>query len=116
MSDGFQPVSFGELQFPATYLIDYVRVYQRKGQFNLGCSPKDMPTEDYINDHINAYTNPNLTTWEAAGYSFPRSSMDEVRSFTYLKHQYSRIRLHREVVSTAFGLECSKAAGLLALH
>jgi len=26
-----------------------------------------MPTKDYIDRHINAYTNPNLTTWAAAG-------------------------------------------------
>lgn len=76
MSPGFQPVRYEALTFPAKYLIDYVRVYQRKDQINVGCSPKDMPTEDYINDHINAYSNPNLTLWADAGYSYPKSSMD----------------------------------------
>lgn len=77
MSPGFQPINFAELIFPTKYLIDYVRVYQRKDRVNVGCSPKNMPTHDYIQDHINAYTNPNLTLWEDAGYAFPRSSMDE---------------------------------------
>ncbi|KAG1740100.1 glycoside hydrolase family 16 protein [Suillus occidentalis] len=30
--------------FPGEMLIDYMRVYQRKGQMNVGCSPKDYPT------------------------------------------------------------------------
>ena len=36
--------------------IDYVRVYQRKGQTNTGCNPKDYPTADYIKNHLQAYT------------------------------------------------------------
>lgn len=31
----------------------------------------DYPTKDYINRHINAYSNANLTTWAAAGTSPP---------------------------------------------
>jgi beta-glucan synthesis-associated protein KRE6 len=42
--------------FPAEYKIDYVRVYQRTGQTNTGCSPRDYPTADYINNHLEAYT------------------------------------------------------------
>ena len=30
--------------FPSEFLIDYVRVYQRKGHTNIGCDPKDYPT------------------------------------------------------------------------
>lgn len=44
------------MEFPAEMLVDYVRVYQRKGSENVGCSPKDYPTEDYINRHQDAYT------------------------------------------------------------
>ena len=50
-------------------------MYQKEGQKNIGCSPSKMPTAAYIDEHINAYTNPNLTTWELAGYSYPRNSM-----------------------------------------
>jgi beta-glucan synthesis-associated protein KRE6 len=43
------------MEFPAQMLIDYVRVYQRKGQTNIGCDPKDYPTADYIARHPEAY-------------------------------------------------------------
>ncbi|EJD38907.1 beta-glucan synthesis-associated [Auricularia subglabra TFB-10046 SS5] len=61
---------------PAELLIDYVRVYQRADAPDsaVGCDPPDYPTLDYINAHLNAYTNPQLTTWARAGYSFPRNS------------------------------------------
>jgi hypothetical protein len=71
MSDNFQKVDFANLPFPAEYLIDYVRVYQRPGIGVMGCDPADHPTAQYIADHANAYANPNLTTWEGAGYTFP---------------------------------------------
>jgi len=41
--------------FPSEYLIDYVRVYQRKDEVNIGCDPSDFPTAKYINDHLEAY-------------------------------------------------------------
>ena len=44
------------MEFPALMLIDYVRVYQRNGQTNVGCSPPNYPTADYINNHLDAYT------------------------------------------------------------
>nr|ODN86871.1 glucosidase [Cryptococcus depauperatus CBS 7841] len=72
MSNGFQTVDFAHLQTPAEMLVDYVRVYQRP-EGKLGCDPKDRPTADYIERHLNAYSNPNLTTWDAAGYTFPVS-------------------------------------------
>jgi len=63
MSENFGAIS-PELQFPAHFLIDYVRAYQPKGQKDVGCSPNGFPTTDYINTFIDAYNNPNLTTWE----------------------------------------------------
>lgn len=42
--------------FPSEMLVDYVRVYQRAGQTNIGCDPPDYPTTDYINSHYEAYT------------------------------------------------------------
>ncbi|PVG00271.1 putative KRE6-glucan synthase subunit [Serendipita vermifera] len=74
MSPGFQGQDFSKLKFPAEMWVDYVRVYQREGNEDYSCSPDHHPTEDYINSHIEAYTNPNLTTWEQAGYTFPRNS------------------------------------------
>ncbi|THH03311.1 hypothetical protein EW145_g6360 [Phellinidium pouzarii] len=63
MSTNFATVELDALPFPATMLVDYVRVYQKKGSKNIGCDPEDFPTADYINTYIEAYTNPNLTTW-----------------------------------------------------
>ncbi len=91
MSPGFQGQDFDRLVFPNKMLVDYVRVYQRKGHEDWSCSPKHHPTEEYINEyvnlsditsaaltrcpsHLNAYTNANLTTWDQAGYAFPRNS------------------------------------------
>ena len=56
MSSGFQTVDLTTLNFPAELLVDYVRVYQRKGQQNIGCDPAARPTAQYINDHLSAYT------------------------------------------------------------
>ena len=60
--------------------VDYIRVYQPSNAINIGCNPKDFPTEAYINKYVDfflvisfnigrslryieAYSNPNLTTW-----------------------------------------------------
>ena len=92
MSPSFQGQDFKNLKFPAKLYVDYVRVYQREGSVNTGCDPKTRPTASYINEyvlkvfpyskytnlfsrHITAYTNPNLTTWEQAGQTFPRNSL-----------------------------------------
>lgn len=55
MIANWQTINLASMIFPAEFLIDYVRVYQRKGHTNVGCSPKDYPTEDYINNHEDAY-------------------------------------------------------------
>ena len=85
--------------FPAIMQVDYVRVYQRKGQTNIGCDPADYPTKTYIDNHPDAYSSmyscsalclnrplirlllsdPNLTFWSqpqpvGAGYSWPKNS------------------------------------------
>jgi len=76
-SNAFQAINFREITFPATFAIDYVRIYQRDDlPQSVTCDPASHPTHDYIQRHINAYTNPNLTTWEQAGSTFPRSSQD----------------------------------------
>ncbi|KAF5329451.1 hypothetical protein D9619_009169 [Psilocybe cf. subviscida] len=63
LSLGFGVVDFQNLIFPATMSVDYIRVYQPSDAINIGCDPRDFPTTDYINTYIEAYTNPNLTTW-----------------------------------------------------
>jgi len=63
MSTNFGPVDLEHLPFPVTLKVDYVRVYQDPDRINYGCDPEDFPTQTYINQYIEAYTNPNLTTW-----------------------------------------------------
>ncbi|KAG0146830.1 hypothetical protein CROQUDRAFT_43782 [Cronartium quercuum f. sp. fusiforme G11] len=77
ISNKFQIIEWEKLKFPATMYVDYVRIYQKDGHTNIGCSPKNMPTEDYINRHLGAYTNPNFTTWKEAGYTFPKNKLKD---------------------------------------
>ena len=74
MSTNFGFVDLDHLTFPATMKVDYIRVYQPSGSINIGCDPEDYPTAAYIEQYQEAYTNPNLTTWDQAGYTFPRNS------------------------------------------
>ncbi|KAG8899650.1 hypothetical protein FRB99_006518 [Tulasnella sp. 403] len=75
ISESFQPVDVTTLHLPAELKFDYIRVYQKKGQVNVGCDPDSHPTAKYIQDHINAYTNANLSSWAMAGYTFPKNSL-----------------------------------------
>ena len=49
-------IDLSTMVFPAEMLVDYVRVYQRAGETNIGCDPPDYPTADYINRHYEAYS------------------------------------------------------------
>ncbi|KZP04726.1 glycoside hydrolase family 16 protein [Athelia psychrophila] len=43
--------------------------------YDYDCDPDDFPAADYINQYIEAYTNPNLTTWkDDYEQPFPKSS------------------------------------------
>ena len=75
MSRNFGEVDLDHLTFPTTMKIDYIRVYQDPDHINYGCDPDDFPTQAYINTYIEAYTNPNLTTWrDDYGQPFPNNS------------------------------------------
>ncbi|WVF69912.1 hypothetical protein IAT40_004696 [Kwoniella sp. CBS 6097] len=75
MSNNFQAVDFANLVWPNYVRIDYVRLYQRTDHGSLGCDPEDYPTADYISRHSNVYSNPNFTTWEGAGNTFPKNKL-----------------------------------------
>ncbi|GAA5893705.1 hypothetical protein JCM6882_007884 [Rhodosporidiobolus microsporus] len=77
ISDSFQTIDYRHLQFPAVMKISSVRIYQQEGKENMGCDPKSHPTSKYIEDHLNAYSNPNLTTWHQAGYEFPKNRLKD---------------------------------------
>jgi beta-glucan synthesis-associated protein KRE6 len=49
ISENFGTVDFDHLTFPTVMSVDYIRVYQPKGQINVGCDPSEFPTQAYIN-------------------------------------------------------------------
>ena len=65
MSTGFSAVNLTGIAttLPATMRFDYVRIYQRPDSVSVTCDPPDYPTTEYINNHMEAYTNPNKTHW-----------------------------------------------------
>jgi len=74
MSRNFGDVDLEHLVFPSIMRVDWIRVYQPKGAINIGCDPPNFPTEAYINEYLEAYTNPNLTTWrDDFGQPFPKN-------------------------------------------
>ncbi|KAF8641999.1 hypothetical protein AX16_009721 [Volvariella volvacea WC 439] len=75
MSENFGTVDLAHLIFPAIMRLDYIRVYQRRDAINVGCDPDEFPTQAYIDQYIEAYTNPNLTTWQDDyGQPLPKNS------------------------------------------
>lgn len=77
ISNAWSKVDLESIEFPVYMDIDYVRIYQPKEKENLTCDPIKFPTSEYINKHMNAYTNANLTSWKQAGYEFPKYSLDQ---------------------------------------
>ncbi|EPQ53587.1 glycoside hydrolase family 16 protein [Gloeophyllum trabeum ATCC 11539] len=77
MSTDFTPVvDVDHIPFPVHMTIDWIRVYQPKDSINIGCDPQDFPTQAYINQYMEAYTNPNLTTWTGDfGQPNPKNSL-----------------------------------------
>ncbi len=75
MSYNFGNIDLAHLPFPVHLRIDYIRVYQPENAVNVGCDPPDFPTAKYINQFIDAYTDPNLTTWRGDfGQEWPKNS------------------------------------------
>ncbi|EJU00032.1 glycoside hydrolase family 16 protein [Dacryopinax primogenitus] len=77
ISPSFGAIDFADLVFPTWMLVDYVRVYQKPGSKNIGCDPPDHPTANYIAEHPDVYNNPNITTWEQAGQTFPKNRLKD---------------------------------------
>lgn len=75
ISNNWAYIDWPSLNFPVTMRIDHVRIYQPEDEINVTCDPEDYPTYQYIQDHLNAYENVNLTSWEDAGYSFPKNKL-----------------------------------------
>jgi hypothetical protein len=70
--ENWQVIKLETMLFPAEMLVDYVRVYQRDGETNIGCNPSDFPTTDYINAHYEAYASEFVSCFCSARASPPR--------------------------------------------
>ncbi|THU81776.1 glycoside hydrolase family 16 protein [Dendrothele bispora CBS 962.96] len=76
LSENFGAIDYDHLTFPTVMSVDWIRVYQHEGKMNLGCDPPEFPTAAYINTYMEAYTNPNHTTWiDDFGQSFPKNRL-----------------------------------------
>ncbi|KAK6459931.1 beta-glucan synthesis-associated, partial [Scheffersomyces coipomensis] len=75
MSNSWAYIDWPSLVFPATFSIDYVRVYQPANATNVGCDPIDYPTYDYIQQHLNIYYDNNITSFTDGGYTFPKNTL-----------------------------------------
>jgi len=60
-SHSWVQIDYAQLVFPAVMRVDYVRWYQKKGSEMVTCDPPGYETTKYIEDHPEAYTNPNFT-------------------------------------------------------
>lgn len=75
ISNNWAYIDWPSIQFPNEMRVDFVRIYQPPDLIDMTCDPADYPTYDYIQDHLNAYENVNLTSWKDAGYEFPKNKL-----------------------------------------
>lgn len=75
LSNNWAYIDWPSIHFPSTMQVDYVRIYQPPGNISMTCDPANFPTTNYINAHLNAYMNVNLTSWAGAGYKYPRNKL-----------------------------------------
>lgn len=75
ISNSWAYIDWPSIHFPNMLHVDYVRIYQPEDDINMTCDPDDYPTADYIDNHQEAYYNPNATTWAEAGFSAPKNKL-----------------------------------------
>ncbi|KAK4695101.1 beta-glucan synthesis-associated protein KRE6, partial [Lecanoromycetidae sp. Uapishka_2] len=83
MSTGFSALNLTGIAttLPATMRFDYVRIYQESGSTSVTCDPSGYETTGYINDHMDAYTNPNKTQWHQTNHPWPKNTfIDKCKS------------------------------------
>ena len=68
-------IDWPSLVWPSHLRFDHVRIYQPSDAISITCDPKDYPTYDYIQNHLDVYTNPNITTWDDTDYEWPKNKL-----------------------------------------
>jgi len=63
---------FGPLIFPTR-----VRIWQDEDckDCSVTCDPPGYPTTKYIEDHLEAFMNPNLTNWASTKHKWPKNTL-----------------------------------------
>jgi beta-glucanase (GH16 family) len=62
--------------FPMYLKIDYIRLYQDTSAMSIGCDPASHPTKQWIEDHIDDYTNSKNPDTSVSGMAFCTSNAD----------------------------------------
>lgn len=75
VSNSWAYIDWASINFPSHMRVDSIRIYQPPDEINMTCDPEDYPTYNYIEDHLDAYMNPNMTSWTKAGYKIPRNKI-----------------------------------------
>ncbi|MCJ1476534.1 hypothetical protein MMC13_005200 [Lambiella insularis] len=77
MSNSFSALNLTGIAplLPATMRFDYVRIYQDSGSVSVTCNPTGYETTGYIEEHPDAYNNPNLTQWSHTTGTWPKNAL-----------------------------------------
>lgn len=75
ISNSWVYIDWPSLVWPSHLRIDYVRIYQPRNALSITCDPPDYPTYDYIQNHIDVYNNPNITSWADTKYDWPKNRL-----------------------------------------
>ncbi|PVH16423.1 uncharacterized protein CXQ87_004714 [Candidozyma duobushaemuli] len=75
ISNSWAYIDWPSLIFPSHMRVDYVRIYQPPNSISMTCDPDGYPTTEYIENHKDAYYNNNHTSWEMAGFTFPKNKV-----------------------------------------
>jgi len=99
--------------WPADMFVDYVRVWQKKGETNVGCNPPDFPTKTYIEKNAVLYGEPA----EPSGYAtcpevYPASAFAHAEQ---LEARASVVRASRAAAGSADLAGAGSAEAKLAL-
>ncbi|PWW77574.1 Glycoside Hydrolase Family 16 protein [Tuber magnatum] len=78
MGGSFAYLDFPELNklLPAKMRVDWIRIWQDEDceDCSVTCDPPGYPTTKYIEDHLDAFMNPNLTSWASTKYEWPKNT------------------------------------------
>lgn len=75
ISNAWVYIDWPSLVWPSHMRIDYVRIYQPSNAVSITCDPPGYPTYDYIQNHLDVYSNPNITSWEKTNYEWPKNKL-----------------------------------------